>query len=229
VVVAGRNESVDAWEVDSGTLLWSLPANSTRTLAVSADADSVAVAGDEALVRLLDLDDGTEILAMAGSAGGVYHLAAHPDGDRLVSTGEERQTRIWDTTPGGSPELGAIEVGSGLPHMVEFSPDGAEVGAATWDGTFERLAATGERLGLLDGQRTDNLTYPVVSPDWRLLASVDDGGQAAVRDLATLEPNRRLPPCTNGRSLPTVRCSSSTPDRCVRRPMPRPARTCGTG
>ena len=202
MVVAARHEFLQVWDVDTRSLRWSRAISSTRTLAVSTDDQTLALSGDEGMVRLLDLDDGAEVANLAGTTAGVYDVAFHPDGDRLVSTGEEGQTRIWDITAGGAPELGAIDVGSGRPHMLEFSPDGTEVGAATWDGTFERIdAASGEPLGSIDGVMTDHAVYPIVSPDWRLLASVTPDGRATVRDLATSEILTHLPPCTNPRAF----------------------------
>lgn len=202
VALAGRHENLQVWDLGTRSLRWSRPISSSRTVVVSPDGEVVALAGDEGLIRLLDLDDGAESIVLAGHASGVWRTAFHPGGDRLFSVGADGETRVWDITSGGSPQLGAVEIASGRPFIVDFSANGIEVAVSTWDGTFERHAAEGgELLGSLDGLLTVAGVHPVVSHDWGSVAVVAADGTADVRDLESGERVQMLPPCTNPRAL----------------------------
>ncbi|HUH08790.1 MAG TPA: PQQ-binding-like beta-propeller repeat protein, partial [Egibacteraceae bacterium] len=202
VVLAGRHESLQVWHLPSRTLRWSRPISSSRRVQVDPAGRLVALTGDEGIVRLLDLDDGSESLTLAGHTASVWDVAYHPDGERLVSVATDGESRVWDITAGGSPAIGAIEIASGRPFILDFSPDGDEIGASTWDGSFERRAAPdGELLGSVEGLVTEAGVSPAVSPDWRRLASVAVGGEATVAQLASGEPVQVLPPCTNPRAF----------------------------
>ncbi|HVR31394.1 MAG TPA: BTAD domain-containing putative transcriptional regulator, partial [Acidimicrobiia bacterium] len=198
LAMAGRHEQLQVWDVESRSLLWSRPLSSTRTLAVSPGSEVLALAGDDGRVRLLDLDDGAEVMVLTGHQAGVYDLGFVPDGDRLVSVGNDGETRVWDITPGGSPALGAIEIDSGRPFILEFSPEGDEVGVSTWEGTFERRgAASGQLLASLDGFMSDAVVNPVISPNWDFIAAVTADGESGIWELADPDaPTVLLPSCT---------------------------------
>ncbi len=190
---------LQAWDMASRTLAWSLPISPPRAIAVSPGGTSVALGGDGGTIRLFDLDDGAELMALVGSAG-VGSVAYDPTSDLLASV-DITGTRLWDVSAGGSPVLGAIEAPGG-PWTIDVSPDGSEVLLSTSGGTVERRSAQG---GVLLGRVSDVITnrgvYPVVSQDWGFLALVTDDGVAQVQNLRSGEVIRELPACTNPRAL----------------------------
>jgi WD40 repeat protein len=117
--------------------------------------------------------------------------------------GNDGETRIWDITPGGAPALGAIEVSSGRPFILEFSPDGDEVAVSTWEGTLERrVAASGQLLASMDGFMSDAVVNPVISPSWDFVAAVNADGVAGIWDVRGPDsPPVLLPSCTNPRAI----------------------------
>ncbi len=202
LVLGSRHQDLQIWDLKSRSLQWTRPISSSRTVAVNPDGEMVALAGDEGLIRLLDLDNGAELMVLAGHSVGVYGTVFHPDGEAIASVGTDGETRIWDISANGSPALGAVEIGSGDPFIPDFSPDGTEVGIPTWDGTFEvRGSEEGELIWLLDGLLTVAGVHPVVSYDWSSIASVSVDGAADVRALGSSEPTHTLPACTNPRAL----------------------------
>ena len=74
--VTGRHEQVQVWDLESQSLLWSRPLSSTRKPAVSPGSESLALSGDDGRVRVLDLDDGAEVMVLTGHQAGVYDLGS---------------------------------------------------------------------------------------------------------------------------------------------------------
>jgi WD40 repeat protein len=196
------HDELQVWDIESRARLWTRPLSASRRLTIDPRGEFLAMTGAEGMVRLLDLDDGSETMALAGHNAAVGDVAFTPADDRLISVSNDGETRIWSIAPTGSPSLGSIHIDSGRPFLVDFSPDGAQVGASTWEGSYERHdATTGELLGLIDGLMADQVVNPVVSPDWRLLAGVTAAGQAMLWDLESGDPIRTLPPCSNPRAF----------------------------
>jgi WD40 repeat protein len=99
--------------------------------------------------------------------------------------------------------LGAVEIASGRPFILEFSPDGDEVGVSTWEGTFERRDATsGQLLASLEGFMSDAVVNPMISPSWDFVAAVTADGEAGIWESGAADaPSARLPSCTNPRAI----------------------------
>jgi DNA-binding SARP family transcriptional activator/WD40 repeat protein len=202
IAVSMMHDELQVWDIESRARLWTRPLSASRRLTIDPRGEFLAMTGAEGMVRLLDLDDGSETMALAGHNAAVGDVAFTPADDRLISVSNDGETRIWSIAPTGSPSLGSIHIDSGRPFLVDFSPDGAQVGASTWEGSYERHdATTGELLGLIDGLMADQVVNPVVSPDWRLLAGVTAAGQAMLWDLESGDPIRTLPPCSNPRAF----------------------------
>ena len=202
MAISARHERLEVWDLESRSLLWSRALSSSRRIVVDPSGEVLALTGAEGMVRLLDLNDGSEIVTLPGHNAAVGDVAFTPTGDRLVSVGNDGETRIWSVGPGGSPALGSIEISSGRPFLIDFAPDGTEFGVSTWDGTYERRdAVTGELLGLVDGLMTDALVNPIVSPDWRFLAGVSDDGTPTLWALTSGDVIETLPACTNPRAF----------------------------
>jgi WD40 repeat protein/tRNA A-37 threonylcarbamoyl transferase component Bud32 len=125
------------------------------TLAWCPDGTRLAVAGEDELVHIWDVDEGKELATLNGHPANVDHhevfgaVAWSPDGKRLVSANPDRTFSLWDTAiwkeilvlrlhgrAGRRAELGPF-VGGGL----EWSPDGWQLaffgGGTIWDATPE--------------------------------------------------------------------------------------------
>jgi WD40 repeat protein/DNA-binding SARP family transcriptional activator len=162
--------------------------------------DRIVVAGvNQSPVRVIDARSGREVMVLRGLESGSWDVAFLSGGDRVAGVGYAGGLRVWDVTDAGPPALHALAPRS-YPDDLVFSADGSEMIAVTQDGTVDRIASeTGRVLGALPGQRVGAPGFsPVVSPDWRRLATVRaSDGRAVVRDLRTFDPQRDLPPCAN--------------------------------
>jgi WD40 repeat protein len=102
-------------------------------LVYSPDGKHIASTGEDAVVRLWDVETGTQSLTLKGHERGVTRAAFVPAGDGkpasvLVSTGYDKTIRFWDLKTG--KELGHIVNHPGAAMALEVSPDGKLVASA---------------------------------------------------------------------------------------------------
>ena len=78
---------VRVWDLDAGTLLYSLAGHDgdVRAVAVSGDGRRAVSGGHDGMVRVWDLDAGTLLHSLAGHDGRVWAVAVSGDGGRAVS------------------------------------------------------------------------------------------------------------------------------------------------
>ncbi len=104
------------------------PSSAPRTFAVSADERRVAVAGDDAVIRVFELATGEQVAELRGHDLGIWALAFSPDGTRLASSGHDRGIRLWDMQT--------------FEPVARLSGHEDTVMAFVWEGN-ERLISTG--------------------------------------------------------------------------------------
>ena len=124
-----------------------------------------------------------ELMKLGGDSGRVFTASFSPDGQRVVTAGEDRTARVWDAATG--QVIAKLEGHTGAVTSAVFSPDGQRVVTAGEDRTARVWnAATGQVIAKLEGH-TGAVTSAVFSPDGQrvLTASVD--GTARVWNAAT--------------------------------------------
>ncbi len=97
LVSVGTDQRVVLWDPETGASFRAI-ADAT-TFAMADDSRTIAVAGPDGLVRVLDSITGTEQARFAGHAGAVQALAWAPGGRTLVSGGSDKTVRVWSVTP----------------------------------------------------------------------------------------------------------------------------------
>ena len=152
--------------------------------AFSPDDKLLATASAKNIVRIWDVETGTEFAAIAGHTGLVEHVAFNPDGSGLLTASHDGTARLWDVDGVLTTTLSQRYP----PSFAEFSPDGRRVviGDAVpriWDVASGREAM---RLGSI------TVADATFSPDGRIVATASPYGRIVLWDAETGRKIREL-------------------------------------
>ena len=129
-----RKGSLNVWSLDSSEpqATAQLP-GAIYAVAISSDSKTLATAGTDKVIRLLNAGTLTQRLVLEGHAGPVYGLSFDADGKRLASAGWDDTIRVWDA---GTGELLKSWNGQGGDiWSIVFSPTAAKLATANSDGS----------------------------------------------------------------------------------------------
>jgi len=167
---ASDTRSVSLWDVERGELLAELGNDlyNADGMAFSPDGGALVVA-DWSGIRRWSTATAVTQREDPGHSKDVRDVVFHPDGDRLISAGEDGQIWIWDAVTG---EARASFTGPQRSiYSLDISPDGRRLATGgtdrvvcVWDLVTRRL------IHALEGH-TANVWGVAFGPDGRLLAS----------------------------------------------------------
>jgi WD domain, G-beta repeat len=202
--------SIKVWDTDTGRPRATLtgPGVWLRSIAISPDGSTLAVAGDSHSIELWDAYRWRRKRVLEGGPSSVGEVAFAPTGAVLASAGYDDTVRVWDLASRDWP-LPVKVIGYGVRDLC-FAPDGralAMAGSAgvgfysTRDGPLVR-ETRGDRLGFLgfiDGGRNHLLVR--YSARHNLRKTVLDGATHAERFVARPFSHSRPKLSSDGSSI----------------------------
>ncbi len=195
-LAAGGVRDVRLWLVDTLTDPSASPINTleggvVRSVAFSPDSQYLIYGGDDMLLMVYRVNDGTNaelMYSLEGHTRGINDVAFSPDGITMASAGgyEDGRVILWDLPSHGT--LHVLESGDISVDSVTFSPDGLRVAASTSAGVQIWDVLTGAQLMTVN-TGSYGATY---SPDGRLIATAYDGGMIGLVNAQTGEEITQL-------------------------------------
>ena len=151
-------------------------------VAVDRTGKMLATVGDDHILRIWNLDDGTVLNKLAAHTDWIKAVAFRPDGKAVATAGDDRRIRIWDLTAAGQPaEL--PEQPQAIRTLV-YSPDGKLLASAGFDNKVRLYTTDGRLPRELDGPGGD-LTALAFSPDGTQLAAAGRSGTIRLWNVAS--------------------------------------------
>ena len=157
---------------------------------MSDDDRTLAVGGENGVVRLLDLTTGRLRTASGRHRAAVNEARFTPDGRSLVTVGEDGDAIVWDVRQAAAAETLTGHTASAFSPQI--ADDGATLYTASLDGTVLIWDLSGTRrlgrrftAGAADSQRY------ALSSDGQLLARGQADGRLSVVEMPTLTLTRR--------------------------------------
>lgn len=140
LTVGGRDQTLNQWQLDDGSLTnsliyYSLPTEAALVAYHPTEPDLLAVATDEGIIRIWSMSEKRIVVLLGGHAGTVSAMSWSPDGSALVSSGRtDLSLRLWNTA------VGSLEAEWGdhtdLITAVVWSPDGTQIVSGSRDGNI---------------------------------------------------------------------------------------------
>ncbi len=127
----GASNTVSLWHTATGSNVFHLPPRTTAVndFAFSPDGRTLAVAGDDATLQLLEVPSGQLRATLTGHDVGLATVAFSPDG-RTLATLAGVWLKLWHLPT--LREVGTIRTGGD--HLL-FTPDGHRLLVTAWDGS----------------------------------------------------------------------------------------------
>lgn len=143
------------------------------SLDVSSDGKFAAAATRDGAIKLVNLKT-RQIDDLKGHSGAVYSLSFFPMGDSLVSVGEDRFVKSWQT--GFDKKMQRLRGHTTYIPSIAYSPDGRFLASSSWDSTIKLWdIATESVLSSFGIEGTVSYTL-AFSPDGQFLATGDSDG-----------------------------------------------------
>jgi len=152
----------------------------------SPDGQLIATAGEDAMLRVYDIDTRQVRTTIETEQGEVNGVAFAPDGHTIASAGDDGTVRIWDLATG--QPIRKIEAHPGEAYNVLYTPDGRLL-VSCGDDPVIRLwdPCSGEPEGELSGHERA-VEAIALSPDGCVLGSASSDKTAALWDLDSRTP-----------------------------------------
>jgi WD40 repeat protein len=161
------------WRLADATVVWAHHESGhggVTDVSVRPDGAQAAVASDIGLITLVDMTTGAAAKTFSKKRYGAAHgVCFTPDGQRLLSGGDDRDLRVWDVATGN--EMAVLSGHEDGIMAVAVHPDGTRAATASRDNTVRVWdLSTGSVVQVLEGH-TFTIHDVAFSADGTRLAS----------------------------------------------------------
>lgn len=201
VVVGETDGTATVWDMDSGTLVFTLAGHSSlvEDVAYSADGTRIATASDDKTAIIWDAGTGKQLLTLSGHTNPLLDIVFTADAKRVGTGSQDQTAKVWDAVTG--KELLTLAHTTWV-NGIAFSSDGTLVATAGGTGNAKIWETThGNELLNLAGH-TGPLDSVIFSPDVTRLATTSIDGTARIWDITPNHEVLTLP--TGGVSDPLI-------------------------
>lgn len=143
-----RNGGLFVWEAHTAREYFALrgPTAAATEISWRPDSNVVAVASEDSTIRLFEMENGNQVRNWGAHSGGALAMQYGPDG-RIISTGRDRVTKLWD---GNGAAQRSFEAFPDIGMKAVITHDSTRVIAGDWTGALPVWSlADGKRLGTL--------------------------------------------------------------------------------
>jgi len=135
LATADRSGGLVVWESATGREFYNLRGHTAAILDISwrDDSNVLASASEDTTIKLWEMENGNQIKNWGAHGGGTQAVKFSHD-NRLVSTGRDRVTKVWDMN-GAAQKAFAAHLDVGL--RAAFSHDSVKVYSGDWTGVVQ--------------------------------------------------------------------------------------------
>lgn len=180
VYSSGDDMTLREWDLASGELLqtWGPFEVETDTCAIDPARHRAVLGADDGCIYVFDTQSGATLARIPAHASGIKKVAVSPADGSILSAAYDQRLRIWDAAS-FAPKVELAKHAGIWERSLNFSPDGREVLAGTFEGTLVHWdAATGEKLGEIGAEAAPEAGNACLND----LAANDAGDLAVVCD-----------------------------------------------
>lgn len=190
-VSVSNDQTIRIWNADNGQELHMLDGwRPGFELAIAPNGKRFAVAGEDASIKVFEVESGREVLTLYGHRVGVSAITMTEGDERLISAGLDGTIKVWDLTIRGEGcPLPSRHVGPVT--AVAVTPDAKRIVSAglhhirVWD------APTGNQLFSIEPHE-NSTTALAITPDGRGVVSGRHTGEITLWDLAAGSELQRM-------------------------------------
>jgi WD40 repeat protein len=180
-----ERKALEAWDWSTRQLKtpYQAPLGQLETFAFSPDNSTLAVAGSDGVIGLVDAKELRHVGVMSAGNSRILSLAFSPSGRLVASGSQDRCVRLWDINT--FRELQTLGGNGDVAMRVTFSPDETSVVALLSDG---RIRVWGLKAVLnrnVIWRKTNSFETFALSADEKLIAASDSLGYVHVFDRAS--------------------------------------------